>query len=250
MRKRYAKYALRSLPIVLFGGIVSFVILSSVFTIKIITVVGQHKVTEREILANLPIGYGDHMLFLSAKRAEACIASDPRIAHVDIRRRLPDKIDISIGEEHPALLLSADRISGLTESGKLLPIDNPYEIPNLPILSGIGAEKIIEPFTEPVSERFRVGIEFWREIKDKYPPFLDRISEIHVEENGDIQLILAGDGLTVEFGTIDCALGVPRLIAVLDEIGVERAGVSSIDLRYSDQAVVKSDRPEKLKPAG
>jgi len=250
MKTRKIKYLFWTLAVLFLTGSAVFVMLSPVFRIDKISIAGINRITRQDVLEKLPFAEGDHILFAGKKRAREILVADGRIADVEIHRRFPNEIDIFIGEEYPELLLSAGKVWGLTGEGKLLPIDNPFEIPSLPILSGIDKEAVLIPYRRPESEMLERGLDFWRQLKGTSPQFLDKVSEIHIDENDGIALVLTGDGLLAEFDCDDCRAEILRLVAVLEDLGAERSEVSIIDLRYSDQAVVHLFNPKNNKPTG
>ncbi len=243
----------RVLKIVLPGILIvgaAFVALHEDFYISEITIMGNDKVTNEEILRMLPFGGGEHLFAIPLRSAERIISSDPRIAWTEIQRRFGGKVVILVREEHPALLFVADRLWGLTEKGIVIPFDEPFQIPNLIVLSCTNLEVAVSPYRAVEEPRVATGLEFFREIREKAPQFLDRISEIHVAENDEVTAILTGDGLAVEFGRGDSERKFMRLAAILDNMGANRASAVKIDLRYSDQAVVQLDHGTKKKVWG
>ncbi len=222
--------------LLLTGGAI-YVFISPSFRIEKINIAGNNRLTDEEILDIVPFARGDHILFLRAKLARKMLSADEKVAWVEIHRRLPDNVDIIIEELHPVLLLSSGRIWGLDETGRALPIDNPYEIPNLPFLSGIGGDAPPVPYEKIESEFVTRGLIFLGQVQEAAPQFIDKISEIIVQEN-NIRVVLTGDGLVADIGGDDCSKRILRLKAIIDDLGNRRAEVRSIDLRYSDQAIV------------
>lgn len=243
----------RLLKIVLPGLLIigaAFVALHEDFYISEIAIMGNDKVSNEEIIGMLPFGGGGHLLAIPSRRAERIISADPRIAWAEIQRRFGGKVVILVREEHPALLFVADRLWGLTESGMIIPFDEPFQIPNLIVLSCTNLEVAVSPYRAVEEPRIAAGLEFFRGIREKAPQFLDRISEIHVADNDEITAILTGDGLAVEFGRGDSGHKFMRLAAILDNMGANRSSAVKIDLRYSDQAVVQLVRGTKKKVWG
>ena len=250
MKKGFRKYIGRVIALVLLIGAAAYIVFSPDMRVSRIAVTGNDRVGRDEIAELLPFSIGDHMLTIPMRKTKALLESDPRIAWADLRRKPSGLVEIFIGEHYPSLLLSADRIWGLTDSGLVLPFDESYDIPNLPVLSCFVPELAVAPFERVDSPLVETGLEFYRTVRDVSPQFLDRISEIHIEEDGEITVILTGDGLVVEFGDCNPELRLLRLASVLEDLGVDRADVSSIDLRYSDQAIVKRIRKPEGKRRG
>lgn len=250
MRKKRRKYFILCGIAVVVLGAAALVLFSPLFVIKSIRIVGSNHLNEREILMSLPFEIGDNIFSFSANKARKAILKDKRISAVEISRKLPNRIELTIEEESPALLLAHETIWGLTENGRVLPIENPYQMPNLPILSGIGAETIITPYSVPVSARFDLGMACWREIKNTSPEFLDKVSEMCVCDDSNFKIILVGDGLVVDFGNENIAKKLKRLESILDELGPERKYAKRIDLRLSNQAIVAMDKMKRQKKSG
>ena len=248
MRKA-KKYIFIASAIVFIAGTAAFVLFSPLFTVREINIIGAKAELERDIVALLPFNIGENIFFISAKDGANAIRKDGRIQFVEIHKKLPDRIDVIVEEEHPVLLIAHEKIWGLSESGKIIPIQNAYEIPNLPFISGIGEGTIFLEYKKPYAPRLALALAFWDTVKSVSPEFVDKISEVHVNEDSSIQMILAGDGIVVEFGRKDYQRKLLRLIVVLDDLKQKRSEVAGIDLRYSDQAVVQMSS-QKNKNAG
>jgi cell division septal protein FtsQ len=250
MRKRSAKRLVLILAaIAIFGG-AAYVILSPTFEIKEITIAGNSRITDEEVLRILPFEVGDHILFLRKSTSKKVLSIDERIAVCEIHRRYPDKVDVVIEEMTPVLLLSSGKIWGLSEKGTILPIKSPYEIPNLPFLSLFEADFSPEAYKKPDSRLLERGLAFWIEIQKSSPQFLDKVSEIIVSNDKEIRLVLSGNGVVANVGEGDYTKRVMRLQVVIDEMNRSDKRANYIDLRYSDQAVVRLDKSAKNKRSG
>lgn len=228
----------------------TYVTLSPVFSIKEITIAGNNRISDEEVSRLLPFSPGDHILFLKKKMTKRLLSSDDRVVRCEIHRRYPDKVDIIIEEMSPVMLLSAGKVWGLNEKGTILPIETPFEIPNLPFLSLVGCEISPVAYRRIEGDAIRKGLDFWTETQRTSPQFLDRISEIIVDDKLEVRLVLSGDGIIVDVGSGDFERRLLRLKTLLSEI--ERIGNNAdyIDLRYGDQAIVRLDKSYKNKQSG
>lgn len=232
------RYLLLLLGVILIG-ISSYILFSPIYKIRNVIITGNHRISRNEIIQYMSFNYGEHILSFSINDLEKILTKDPRIAWVDVNRNYPDEISVHIIEEHPVVLLCSESIWGLTEDGKLLPIESPYQIPNIPIISGVEPEIQWKPYDYVESDRIKNGLEFYKFVRRFSPYFLDMISEIYVEDCEDIAVILKKDGLLVHMGDDEYEKRVKRLELMLKELGMDRVDVREIDLRYSSQAVVK-----------
>lgn len=250
MRKRGAKrLVLILVSVAIFGG-AAYVILSPTFEIREITIAGNSRINDEEVARILPFEVGDHILFLRKGTAKQILSTDGRIAVCEIHRRYPDKVDVVIEEMTPVLLLSSGKTWGLSEKGTVLPIKSPYEIPNLPFLSLFDADFSPEAYKKPDSRSLERGMAFWREIQKSSPQFLDKVSEIIVANDKEIRLVLSGNGVVANVGEGDFTRRVMRLQAVVEEMNRSDKKADYIDLRFSDQAVVRLDKSAKNKRSG
>ncbi|MCK5832552.1 FtsQ-type POTRA domain-containing protein [bacterium] len=248
--KKMLKHILRlAIPaIIIVGG--AFVALHEDFYIKTINIAGNNRIPRQSVIELLPFDEGEHILTIPKKKTENMLEADPKVAWAEIRRRWGGKVDVILCEEYPILLFAADKIWGLTDKGLIIPFDEPFQIPNLVVLTCENFEKPVAQYRILEENKVKTGLAFYEKIKKTAPYFLDKLSEIHVSEAMEITAILRGDGIAVEFGRTDPELRFQRLSAILNDMGTNRASVSKIDLRYSDQAVVKIEKGSKEKVWG
>lgn len=250
MRRKRRKTILLILVAVLILGAASYVMLSPTFLIEEITIAGNNRISDEEVSRMLPFNVGDHILFLRKKIAKELLINDERVAVCEIHRRYPNRVDVVIEEMTPVLLLSAGKIWGLSEKGTLLPIETPYEIPNLPFLSLLDQEISPVAFKRLDSKAVETGLNFWKEAQQSSPQFMDRISEIIVNKDSEIKLVISGAGTVAEIGSGDFKRRFVRLKSVLEEINKNGNNADYIDLRYNDQAIVRLDKNAKQKQSG
>lgn len=242
MRRRAKKRLLILLALLAVLGGGGYVFFSPTFFLSEINIAGNSRICDEEISRVLPFAEGDHILFLQKGSARKALIADDRIAKCEIHRRYPNQVDIVIEEMTPVLLLSSGKIWGVSERGTALPIKSAYEIPNLPFLSLSGTDPSPEAYRTIESSDLNRGLEFWAEIQEKYPQFLDAVSEIIVNGDDGISLILSGTGTLAHLGDGDYARRVLRLRAITSEIEKSGKKANYIDLRYTDQAIVRLDK--------
>lgn len=222
------------------GG--AYVFFSPTFFLSEITIAGNSRISDEEISRGLPFEIGDHILFLRKSSAKETLISDDRIARCEIHRRYPNKVDIVIEEMTPVMLISSGKIWGISDNGTALPIKSAYEIPNLPFLSLSATDASPEAYKTIESSSLNRGLEFWAEIQENCPQFLDAVSEIIVNGDDGISLVLSGTGTLAHLGDRDYARRILRLRAITSEIEKTGNKANYIDLRYTDQAIVRLDK--------
>ena len=137
-RMRVFKYIV--LFMIILGSAIAF-ILSPVFDTKKITVNGNSKISNEEIISLSGIKLDENLFKIRKKQVEKNIKENAYIDEVRIERKLPSEIEINVTERIPAYMI--EDINGLVyinNQGYILEISN-ERLP-LPVLSGI--ETLIE----------------------------------------------------------------------------------------------------------
>jgi cell division protein FtsQ len=128
------------LAIVTFAAVA--VLISPLFEIRQIEIVGNNVVRSEEILSNTRLAEGQNILVFSAHSVQSQINQLPFVQSVDVVRQFPDKIVIHISERtpvanirvaHSATYLLIDNFGMVLESGSV-------PVPALPVAIGIHFE--------------------------------------------------------------------------------------------------------------
>lgn len=78
------------------------------FAVREIVIDGNRHVAREDLLRRAGVRDGRNIFTLSPRRIERALSGDPWIASVEVRRRLPDRLDIHVTERQPAALVSVD----------------------------------------------------------------------------------------------------------------------------------------------
>jgi cell division septal protein FtsQ len=107
-----------------------------------------------------------------------------------------------------------------------------------PVLSGLSADDLGRSESDP-SERAALGISLLRLLRRFDTPLLRQISEIDMSRvEGPV--LYTVDGVEVRLGQDDWEARIGRLQGVLAQLGASGETVTSIDLRFRDQVVLKT----------
>ncbi|HEK9099268.1 FtsQ-type POTRA domain-containing protein [Bacillus pfraonensis] len=139
---------------------------SPLSNIKKISVLGNHYMTDAQVMKESGITYETSYFRVTAHKAEKNLTKRNEIKKVNVKKRFPNKIDIHI-EEYVTIgyINKGGKLQPLLENGKTLEI-----LPNgkLPV-----AAPIFEPFKEKKMK------ELIEELEKLTPTILRSISEIH-----------------------------------------------------------------------
>jgi cell division protein FtsQ len=143
---------------------------------------GHDKLKKEEIAKILNITEDFSIERANLKDLEQKLSSHPRIKKASISRRAKDQLLISI-EEHKAkfILNTNDNLYELNEDLKMIS-KNDVRDESLPILSG---EFSLENRNQKKLKDFSISI---NEMFESYPKLKDRISEIHLNDEGEITI--------------------------------------------------------------
>jgi len=106
----------------------------------------------------------------------------------------------------------------------------------LPVISGVRS-KSLKPYTRVKDADIQTALSFYKIVEDEDPSFLAKISEIKMEDNNNLAVIMVTTGAKVFFGAGDFKEKFKRFIWLNENLNYE--GYSGLDLRFEDQVVFK-----------
>ncbi|MBR1802962.1 MAG: FtsQ-type POTRA domain-containing protein [Clostridia bacterium] len=203
---------------ILTAGIIYF-LLSPFFAIKAITVEGNQKISQEEIISLSQIQLEENTFRMRKDTVKQQIKQNAYIDTVSIKRRLPDGIAITVTERTPSFILTfANAYIYLSSQGYLLEItDKPLD---LPIITGY----------QTVEEDLKAGNRLCKEDLQKLGEVLqimesansnkiaNLITKINIENKNDYLLELASEKKTVHLGdTSQLSTKMLYIIKILEE---------------------------------
>lgn len=224
---------------IILGAVISivmgWVLITPYFTIKRVEFFGLSDIGEDEI--TLPFHYGDNLLLLSTGFVEENILADPRIERVQVRKKLPDGVEIFVVEKTPSYLLNCGEIWGLTKKGYAIPLTDPRKISNLPLITTTQIYQPI-PYKKVNEPSVLRALKFANKISDENPSFLDKVSEIISRKDNEYSLFLVQSGIEVSLSD-ESENPLEKLNLIMNGLGSEKKDVVQIDLRFPDQGIVR-----------
>lgn len=114
------------------------------FQIHEVTVSGTVQVDQAEVLDRLGLAPDDSLLSISASALAERLESHPWIKRAEISRSFPHTLSVAITERQPAAVLrGSSMVLLLDEDGQVLSVLQPGEEPELPLLTGLNASRVI-----------------------------------------------------------------------------------------------------------
>ena len=188
---------------ILIGAII-YVLLSPLFAIKKINVTTDGKLNEQEIISLSAINLNENIFKYTKKQIKENIKENSYVEEVDIKRKFPDEIQITIKERFPKFMITyGNAYVYINNQGYILEISKEYQ--ELPILKGI----------KTTDEEIEVGKRLCNEDLQKLTTvlkimevansegLLNLITYIDIENIQDYKFIMDSEEKTVYLG--DCS---------------------------------------------
>ncbi len=208
------------------------------FAVEGVEVVGQGRLSAEDIIGASGIGPGQNLFSIDARRAVAGVLALPLVRHAELIRAFPNRVTLLVEERRPFTLVQAGRLHWVDEQGVALgPEPRPVAM-EAPVISGVSPGDLQGAGRLP-SDRVASGVSLLRTLLRVQSPLLREISEVDVSRPEGPVLYLV-DGIEVRLGREDWEGRIGRLQGVLVQLRATGQTVSSIDLRFRDQVVLRT----------
>ena len=220
-----------------FGGakIYKAAMTSPSFEIKSITIGGNFKVSDADVLDASGLQAGQNIIAIDISEAAERIEAHPWVKSVDISRTLPDKVTIDISEESALTLVSLDGLYVVNAEGKIFKRYSPRDGLDLTVITGLDDSEIDDP-----AYRLDSGVlELIEFLRGREGISLKDISEVNVDSVLGYTLYTVNEGVRLEMGSGDMEEKFTALERVVGIRGGIMAGFSTVDLNNGRGVVVK-----------
>jgi len=170
---------------------------SDYFAVKRIYVFGTKYSYADDIRDLSGIGIGDNIFSFSSDKSAEQIKNHPWVKKVSVHKHLPDWVSIDILEYKPVILINFSQLYLVDESGIVFKRLSKDELFDFPIISGISKDDYMSDI--PL---YRQKITSLIEINNKFSTLFPQLtlSEILLEKNGDISLIVGKNIFEIRLG--------------------------------------------------
>ncbi|MBI5237169.1 MAG: FtsQ-type POTRA domain-containing protein [Deltaproteobacteria bacterium] len=226
-----------SLPALCYGGwrLYRELITTPYLDIQTINVAGVQRVTEEEVVELSGLSEGQNLLAFRGKDVIAGIKKNPWVEKAEVRRSLPDTVDIEITERQPLVLVKLDDLYVMDREGVVFKKASHEDDLDLPVVTGLtreGLKKDSKGLTEGLLELIRA-------LKDRKGFNLARVSEIHVDPTFGLSVYTLDEGVRLELGVG----GYEQKFASFEKILRSREGtlrgIEAMDLNNCREVVVR-----------
>jgi cell division protein FtsQ len=215
---------------------------SNWFKLRTVDISGNTELSKDEVLKLSGLRLERNIFNISLKDIAEKIEMDKRVKKVEVRRVLPAKIQISVEEKKPDLLVNSKylpELYGISKEGEIIPLRDYYSY-DLPLINGLRVRNL-KPYSQAKDPEIQIALSFYKMVEEESPSFLEKISELNLEDENNLVVILVKTGAKIFFGTGDFKEKFKRFIWLNHKLNLD--GVTSgMDLRFKDQMIFKGSK--------
>jgi len=219
------------------AGGVRWLLTAPRFAIAGVEVRGVSRVSAERVVEAAGIPARANIFRIDPATVTARLQTVPEILRADVIRELPNRVTILVEERRPFTLVSNGTLHWLDEEGRLLGEEPHAVAPNVPVISGLSEAELAALRTEP-GPKARAALTLIRSLLRSGSALVGEISEIDMSGR-EGPVLYTVDGIEVRLGAEEWEERLARLAGVLAQIGRTGEGVTTIDLRFRDQVVLR-----------
>jgi cell division protein FtsQ len=209
-------------------GAVGYLTSAPRFEVQKLSVSGLKRVKESEVVAKAGFEIGTNVFKVNLRQIREQVEELPWVRHALVERVLPDQIIIKIVEREPVGLA---RIRGevyqFDMDAKILDPD-PVDGSDFPILGGLR-------MNDPKGNL--ADVETYRKVLEELGE--TALSEVHINDSGEVTVVSASDPVVVNLGTGDFRGRWIKYLQLKPQIQEQYPLAVRVDLRFKNQVIVR-----------
>lgn len=211
---------------------------SPTFAVQAITIAGNRRAPTEELLRTSGLAPGHNVFTADLELAERALSLHPWVKSVEVHRRLPATLQVTVTEREPALLVDLDRLYFADADGALFKRAVGGDDLDLPVVTGVTRQQFQEHRgqVEALLRSVAALVQTYRAqgLEARY-----RLQEVAVDEDEGLTLQLAPGQSRTELQTVKLGAGAPeeklqRLATLWDEL--ERRDLRAEVIRLDNRA--------------
>ena len=249
------KFTFLALLTLLLVSLVKHSLTSERFKVQNINFVGcKHSsadALERVVRQSVP----SNILQIDLKQLRSRLEEEPWIAQAEIRRILPSRLIIYVGERTPSVLLEIQGELMLADKNGILlsRYEQKYGKLDVPVFKGLVGHNVQEYRMNQAENSARVGLgmRMLEELDYGSPAFTRNISEVDLADKGNVKILLVDDGAEVSLGDRDFLKRFRTLLsnmAQYQDLKSQYSEIVSIDLRFEGRIIYRPRPGSGLQP--
>lgn len=186
-------------------------------SLRTITVEGEARLSEAEILGAAGVTLGDNVFLHSEAEIHEALLGHPWIADAIVVRRLPGTLRITVRERVAAAILELEEPYLVSDEGAVFKTLEPGDPVDLPVITGVDRGRFFSEraFRTQVLTSIVGLFAEWRALGMEPRT---SIGEVHVEPDDSLTLFVGDEGTEVRLGQGPYRGKIERFRRVLDEL--------------------------------
>ncbi|HET7746007.1 MAG TPA: FtsQ-type POTRA domain-containing protein, partial [Vicinamibacteria bacterium] len=202
---------------------------------------GSRFLSEGEVRELLGPAVGGNILAVDIHALKSALRASPWVADATVARTLPDTLRVDVQERVPLALAEVERLYLMAADGTLIDIYGPRTAAfDLPIVRGLRDARA----EERAARAARAGA-----LLDDLGDLSSEISEVEVDPDGDLRVVLRGAGEVLKLGPPPYRSRLVTFLSLREELRRRCPRAEYFDLRYRDRIYAKEkDLPSTPHP--
>jgi cell division septal protein FtsQ len=202
---------------------------SDMLRVARVEVRGNSRLSEGEVRELVGPAVGENLLTVEIERLRERVIASPWVARANVRRSLPNTIEVEIRERAPLALAELDKLYLMDATGALIDMYGPQTAGfDLPIVRGLK-----ELDGEACADRAgRAG-----RLLDDLGELASEVSEVEVEDSGDLRVVLKGAGEVVRLGAPPYRERLATFLRLRQQLAERCPRAEYFDLRFRSRIV-------------
>ena len=196
-----------------------------------IDVRGSRFLSQGEVRELLGPAVGENILRVDIQDLKARLRVSPWVADATVTRTLPDSLQVDIRERVPLALAEVDRLYLMDHQGTLIEVYGPRTAAfDLPIVRGLEGIR---------GEARRHRAETAGTLLNDLGELAAEVSEVHVEDSGDLRVVLRGAGEVLRLGAPPYRKRFLTFLGLRRDLASRCPDAEYFDLRFRDRIYAK-----------
>lgn len=217
------------------------------FNIAITEINGLQNISQNQVLVkiNESAQSGRNLVRLDLDHLRQNLELIQWVKTVVVRRVFPDKLIVDIEEREPVAFARVSQGTLLIDEEGTLLENNPEQLSrvNFPIILGMESGYSSEVLRRN-RERISLYLRLISSLNQGGARLSRDLSEVHLQDPGNVSVILNEDTVLVYLGMEDFQKKFRRYLAASRELKKKYQNLDSVDLRYRDQVVIRTLDPK------
>ena len=236
----YVTAATVSLVLIVAGGglMAKSLFDSRYFKVSEVRVENESRVTAEEIAALSDVRLGHNIFELDLPRIGRKIEENPWVKSAEVRRLFPRTVVIRVEERSPKAVINLDYLYYVDGDGEIFKVLEADDSLDFPVITGLERKDLLEKPDE-AQNRLREMVGLVGELTGRRIFGLQDVSEIHLDQTGEIVLYSCAGGVPVRMGDGNYGAKLDHLERIYAELKPRLRALKYIDLNVIDRIVVK-----------